>query len=45
MRSIETSYIILWNLQPDDEHDFMLTDPANRVLLKTKFGQIIVMAP
>ena len=28
---------MFWNLQPDDEHDFMLTDPANKVLLQTKF--------
>ena len=25
-----------WNLQPDDEHDFMLTDPHNKVLLQVK---------
>lgn len=28
--------VTFWNLQPDDEHDLMLTDPANHVLLQTK---------
>ena len=32
----QPTQITFWNLQPDDEHDFMLTDPANRVLIKTK---------
>ena len=32
----QPTQITFWNLQPDDEHDFMLTDPSNRVLMKTK---------
>src|SRR5258708_4764841 len=38
VRRDQPTQIIFWNLQPDDEHDFMLTDPHNRVLLKTKFA-------
>src|ERR1700694_6005466 len=37
VRRDQPTQIIFWNLQPDDEHDFMLTDPANHVLLKTSF--------
>src|SRR4030088_2546021 len=29
-----------WNLQADDEHDSMLTDPANHVLLETRFAPL-----
>src|SRR5260221_7601866 len=36
VRRDEPTQIIFWNLQPDDEHDFMLTDPRNKVLMKTK---------
>jgi len=37
VRRDQPTQITFWNLQPDDEHDFMLTDPRNRVLLHTKF--------
>lgn len=40
VRREEPTQITFWNLQPDDEHDFMLTDPQNRVLLKTKFAPL-----
>jgi plastocyanin len=30
----EPTAISFWNLQPDDEHDFMLVDPASNVLMK-----------
>src|SRR5438876_974933 len=36
VRRDEPTQITFWNLQPDDEHDFMLTDPRNKVLMKTK---------
>ncbi len=36
LRRDQPTQITFWNLQPDDEHDFMLTDPANHVLLQTK---------
>lgn len=36
VRRDEPTQITFWNLQADDEHDFMLTDPSNRVLLQTK---------
>ncbi|MGZ7031437.1 MAG: cupredoxin domain-containing protein [Thermoanaerobaculia bacterium] len=36
VRLEEPTQISFWNLQPDDEHDFMLTDPQNQVLLTTK---------
>jgi plastocyanin len=36
VRRDQPTQITFWNLQPDDEHDFMLTDPANKVLLQTK---------
>jgi plastocyanin len=36
VRRDQPTQITFWNLQPDDEHDFMLTDPANKVLLKAK---------
>ena len=36
VRRDQPTQIIFWNLQPDDEHDFMLTDPSGRVLLRTK---------
>ncbi|HSP35028.1 MAG TPA: hypothetical protein VLU46_11980 [Thermoanaerobaculia bacterium] len=32
----QPTQIVFWNLQPDDEHDFMLTDPQNKVLVQTK---------
>jgi plastocyanin len=38
VRRDQPTQITFWNLQPDDEHDFMLTDPQNRVLLKTTFA-------
>lgn len=37
VRRDQPTEIVFWNLQPDDEHDFMLTDPTNKVLLQTKF--------
>jgi plastocyanin len=37
VRRDQPTQITFWNLQPDDEHDFMLTDPKGRVLLQTKF--------
>ena len=40
VRRDQPTQITFWNLQPDDEHDFMLTDPQNRVLLKTKFAPL-----
>jgi plastocyanin len=33
----EPTLIRFWNLQPDDEHDFMLFDPHNNVLMKVTF--------
>ena len=36
VRRDQPTQITFWNLQPDDEHDVMLTDPKNRVLLQTK---------
>lgn len=36
VRRDEPAQVTFWNLQPDDEHDFMLTDPHNQVLLQTK---------
>jgi plastocyanin len=36
VRREEPAQVTFWNLQPDDEHDFMLTDPHNKVLLQTK---------
>src|ERR1700686_3483490 len=38
VRRDQPTQITFWNLQPDDEHDFMLTDPKNQVLLQTKFA-------
>ena len=40
VRRDQPTQITFWNLQPDDEHDFMLTDPANKVLLQTKFAPL-----
>ena len=40
VRRDQPTQIIFWNLQPADEHDFMLTDPANHVLLRTKFAPL-----
>jgi plastocyanin len=40
VRRDQPTQITFWNLQPDDEHDFMLTDPQNRVLLKTKLAPL-----
>lgn len=36
VRRDEPTQVTFWNLQSDDEHDVMLTDPFNRVLLKDK---------
>lgn len=36
VRRDQPTQITFWNLQPDDEHDFMLTDPGNKVLVQTK---------
>ncbi|HSY50063.1 MAG TPA: cupredoxin domain-containing protein [Thermoanaerobaculia bacterium] len=40
VRRDQPTQITFWNLQPDDEHDFMLTDPKNHVLLQTKFAPL-----
>ena len=32
----EPTEVIFWNLQPDDEHDFMLLDSQNRVVAQFK---------
>lgn len=40
VRRDQPTAITFWNLQADDEHDFMLTDPANNVLLQTKFAPL-----
>src|SRR4051812_4768687 len=40
VRRDEPTQITFWNLQPDDEHDFMLTDPKNNVLLTTKLAPL-----
>lgn len=40
VRRDQPTQITFWNLQPDDEHDFMLTDPMNKVLLQTKFAPL-----
>lgn len=40
VRRDEPTEITFWNLQPDDEHDFMLTDPSNRVLMQTKLAPL-----
>jgi len=40
VRRGEPTQITLWNLQPGDEHDFMLTDPKNKVLLTTKLAPL-----
>jgi plastocyanin len=40
VRRDQPTQIVFWNLQPDDEHDFMLTDGANKVLLQTKFAPL-----
>jgi plastocyanin len=40
VRRGEPTQITFWNLQADDEHDFMLTDPKNKVLLQTKLAPL-----
>jgi len=40
VRRDEPTQITFWNLQPDDEHDFMHTDPKNKVLLTTKLAPL-----
>jgi plastocyanin len=40
VRRDQPTQIIFWNLQADDEHDLMLTDPLNHVLLTTKFAPL-----
>ena len=40
VRRDQPTQITFWNLQADDEHDFMLTDPKNHVLLRTKFAPL-----
>jgi plastocyanin len=40
VRRDQPTQIIFWNLQADDEHDLMLTDPANHVLLETRFAPL-----
>ncbi len=40
VRRDQPTQITFWNLQPDDEHDFMLTDPQNHVLVQTKFAPL-----
>ncbi len=34
VRQDEPARIRFWNLQPDDQHDFMLVNPQNQVLMK-----------
>lgn len=34
VRRDEPTEISIWNLQPDDDHDFMLVDPGSNVLMK-----------
>jgi plastocyanin len=36
VRRDEPTMLTFWNLQPDDEHDFMLTSPDSRVLMHLK---------
>lgn len=36
VRRDQPTRITFWNLQPDDEHDFMLADPGFRVLMHVK---------
>jgi len=36
----EPTLIRFWNLQPDDEHDFMLFDPHNNPLMKVTFAPL-----
>jgi plastocyanin len=43
VRRNEPTQITFWNLQPDDEHDFMLTDPTNKVLLTTRLPPLSKM--
>lgn len=40
VRRDEPTQLVFWNLQPDDEHDLMLTDPRNQVLLTTKLAPL-----
>lgn len=40
VRRDQPTEITFWNLQPDDEHDFMLTDPQNRVLVQSKLAPL-----
>ncbi len=36
VRRDQPTRITFWNLQPDDEHDFMLADPDSNVLMHVK---------
>ena len=36
VRRDEPTEVVFWNLQADDEHDFMLTDSRNRVVAQFK---------
>jgi plastocyanin len=36
----EPTWIRFWNLQPDDEHDFMLMDPHFNVLMKANLPSL-----
>lgn len=36
VRRDEPTEVVFWNLQPDDEHDFMLLDSKNRVVAQFK---------
>ncbi|HYC23853.1 MAG TPA: hypothetical protein VEI94_14175 [Candidatus Bathyarchaeia archaeon] len=36
----QPTLITFRNLQPDDEHDFMLTDPENSVLMKVRLAPL-----
>jgi plastocyanin len=40
VRRDEPTQIEFWNLQPDDLHDFMLTDPRDKVLVKTELAPL-----
>ncbi len=40
----EPTRLVFWNLQPDDEHDFMLTVPDGRVLMHVKLPPLTKMS-
>ncbi len=40
----EPTRLTFWNLQPDDEHDFMLAAPGGRVLMHVKLPPLTKMS-